>query len=294
MLTRHIFCAALVTSASALGALAAAQTPAPERPGQARQYVDPRTGPTEKPPLHARHWLAITGKPLSASAGAQIFVKGGNAVDAAAAMLAAGCTMWDTLSCGGETQALIYNPHTGKVIGLNALDVEGRFRNGLQPNLRMTLPDGESTRLGLAQVGPGRYQARAPLRVSGEHPYRFELLADEHINAQDVRKVGSRALYYPYADEYRAALPNLSLLQTLASQTGGKFNAPVADIFAEYGDRTEQPVKLWPALLVAALLFYLLDILVRRAAWIWQRMGNAPLRAQASQTAQGEAKQSQA
>ncbi|HMI54745.1 MAG TPA: gamma-glutamyltransferase [Gemmatimonadaceae bacterium] len=93
------------------------------RAGDARQYADPRTGRTEKPPLHARHWLAITGKPLSATAGAQIFAKGGNAVDAAAAMLAAGCTMWDTLSCGGETQALIYNPHTGKVIGINALGV---------------------------------------------------------------------------------------------------------------------------------------------------------------------------
>ena len=93
------------------------------RPGDARQYADPRTGPTEKPPLHARHWLAITGKPLSATAGAQIFAKGGNAVDAAAAMLAAGCTMWDTLSCGGETQALIYDPHTGKVIGIDALGV---------------------------------------------------------------------------------------------------------------------------------------------------------------------------
>jgi len=93
------------------------------RPGDARQYADPRTGPTEKPPLHARHWLAITGKPLSATAGAQIFAIGGNAVDAAAAMLAAGCTMWDTLSCGGETQALIYNPHTGKVIGIDALGV---------------------------------------------------------------------------------------------------------------------------------------------------------------------------
>ncbi len=93
------------------------------RPGDARQYADPRTGPTEKPPLHARHWLAITGKPLSATAGAQIFASGGNAVDAAAAMLAAGCTMWDTLSCGGETQALIYNPHTGKVVGIDALGV---------------------------------------------------------------------------------------------------------------------------------------------------------------------------
>ena len=93
------------------------------KPGDARQYADPRTGPTEKPPLHARHWLAITGKPLSASAGALIFAKGGNAVDAAAAMLAAGCTMWDTLSCGGETQALIFNPHTRKVIGIDALGV---------------------------------------------------------------------------------------------------------------------------------------------------------------------------
>jgi gamma-glutamyltranspeptidase/glutathione hydrolase len=44
-------------------------------------------------------------------------------VDAAAAMLAAGCTMWDTLSCGGETQALIYNPVTKKVIGIDALGV---------------------------------------------------------------------------------------------------------------------------------------------------------------------------
>jgi gamma-glutamyltranspeptidase/glutathione hydrolase len=78
---------------------------------------------TNKPPLHARHWIAITGKPLSAEAGAMMFQKGGNAVDAAAAMLAAGCTMWDTLSCGGETQALIYNPHTKKVIGIDALGV---------------------------------------------------------------------------------------------------------------------------------------------------------------------------
>ncbi|MDT7688509.1 MAG: gamma-glutamyltranspeptidase / glutathione hydrolase [Acidobacteriota bacterium] len=78
---------------------------------------------TQKPPLHARHWMAITGKPLAATAGAMIFQKGGNAVDAACAMIAATSTMWDTLSWGGETQALIYNPHTGKVIGINALGV---------------------------------------------------------------------------------------------------------------------------------------------------------------------------
>jgi gamma-glutamyltranspeptidase/glutathione hydrolase len=78
---------------------------------------------TQKPPLHGKSWMAITGKPLAATAGSMIFQKGGNAVDAACAMLAATCTMWDVLSWGGETQALIYNPKTKKVIAINAMGV---------------------------------------------------------------------------------------------------------------------------------------------------------------------------
>ncbi|RFS24983.1 gamma-glutamyltransferase family protein [Chitinophaga silvatica] len=78
---------------------------------------------TQKPPLHGKNWMAVTGKPLAATAGAMIFQRNGNAVDAACAMLAATCTMWDVLSWGGETQALIYNPKTGKVIAINALGV---------------------------------------------------------------------------------------------------------------------------------------------------------------------------
>lgn len=78
---------------------------------------------TQKPVLHGKNWMAITGKPLAATAGSIIFQKGGNAVDAACAMLAATCTMWDVLSWGGETQALIYNPKTKKVIAINAMGV---------------------------------------------------------------------------------------------------------------------------------------------------------------------------
>lgn len=76
---------------------------------------------TQKPMLYGSNWMAITGKPMAATAGAMTFQKGGNAVDAACAMLAAACTMWDTLSWGGETQALIYNPKTKKVIAINAM-----------------------------------------------------------------------------------------------------------------------------------------------------------------------------
>ena len=78
---------------------------------------------TNKPGLNGQHWIAITGKPLGATAGAKIFDRGGNAVDAACAMLAAVCTMYDDLSWGGETQALIFDPREQKVQGINALGV---------------------------------------------------------------------------------------------------------------------------------------------------------------------------
>jgi gamma-glutamyltranspeptidase/glutathione hydrolase len=51
------------------------------------------------------------------------FAKGGNAVDATCAMLAATATMWDTLGWGGETQVLIYDPNTREVKGINGLGV---------------------------------------------------------------------------------------------------------------------------------------------------------------------------
>jgi gamma-glutamyltranspeptidase/glutathione hydrolase len=76
---------------------------------------------TQKPVLHGKNWMAITGKPLAATAGSMVFQQGGNAVDAACAMLAATCTMWDTLSWGGETQVLLYNPKTKKVTAINAM-----------------------------------------------------------------------------------------------------------------------------------------------------------------------------
>src|SRR6185295_17314667 len=86
----------------------------------APQFLDAKT---DKPPLHGRHWIAITGKTLAATAGAKMFEQGGNAVDGACAMLAAVCTMYDDLSWGGETQALIFDPRSNNVVGINALGV---------------------------------------------------------------------------------------------------------------------------------------------------------------------------
>ncbi len=97
--------------------------------------------------------MAITGKPLGATAGAAIFERGGNAVDAACAMLAVVCTMYDDVSWGGETQALIYDPRSGKVIGVCGLGVAP---TGATPEFfkerRMKYPPAEGP---LAAVTPG-------------------------------------------------------------------------------------------------------------------------------------------
>ena len=112
---------------------------------------EPRSA--NKPVLHGSHWMAIAGKPLAATAGALTFERGGNAVDAACAMLAASATMWDSLAWGGETQALIHDPRSDKVIAINAL---GAAPSGATPELFRALGMVRPPGLGpLAAVTPG-------------------------------------------------------------------------------------------------------------------------------------------
>jgi len=117
MNTRPIALALLVAAATLM-------THIPSALGQSASPISMQSlAKTQKPPLHGSHWMAITGKPLAATAGAIVFQRGGNAVDAACAMIAATSTMWDTLSWGGETQALVFDPRSKKVIAINGLGV---------------------------------------------------------------------------------------------------------------------------------------------------------------------------
>jgi len=121
--------------------------------GLAVVFVVPVNAATNKPMLHGKHWMAITGKPLAATSGARIFNAGGNAVDAACAMLATTSTMFDVLSWGGETQALIYHPEEKRVIAINAL---GAAPSGATPGFFENLGMAQPPEYGpLAAVTPG-------------------------------------------------------------------------------------------------------------------------------------------
>ena len=57
----------------------------------------------------------------------------------------------------------------------------------------------------------------------------------------------------------------------LAKDSQGKVAPSIAEVFAQQGDESRITRTLWPWFAVLALIFYLLDIAVRRSplAWRW-------------------------
>jgi gamma-glutamyltranspeptidase / glutathione hydrolase len=176
---------------------------------------------TQKPPLHGQQWMAITGKPLAATAGALIFERGGNAVDAACAMIAATATMWDVLSWGGETQALIFDPRSRKVVAINGLGVapsgatvahfrrQGRdFPPALGPEAAVTpgTPGGLMKMLaGFGRLSLGEVLAPA-IRLADGYPIEAQTADSIERNKQEIRKWRyARAVMLPHAGAAREA-----------------------------------------------------------------------------------------
>ena len=152
-------------------------------------------------------------------------------------------------------------------IELTGIGNDGLFRNGLWPEVRVTTSGGQGSVTALRQVAPGRYQAQVPLASAGSDPWRFELLPGPGLSAADIARIGGRRLFYSYPDEYRLLPANLPLLRTLSEQTGGVFAPRAEEIFTLRGDGGVITTPLWPYCAGAALLLFLLDILVRRAPW---------------------------
>lgn len=181
----------------------------------------PQWAETQRPPLHARHWMAITGKPAGATAGARMFERGGNAVDAACAMLAVVCTMHDDVGWGGETQALIYHPQQKKVIGINGLGVaptgataEFFKQQGLKyppkegPLAAVTPGNPGGLMVMLAEYGTLSLQeVLAPaIQMAEGYPIEAELVAKiERHRATLEQWPYSKRVFFPHPDRPNAA-----------------------------------------------------------------------------------------
>ncbi len=90
--------------------------------------------------VYARHGMVAAAQPLAVQIGVDILKKGGNAVDAAIAVNAA-LALMEPISCGpgGDLFAIVWDPSTGKLVGLNA---SGRAPMGLTRDMVPANPDG--------------------------------------------------------------------------------------------------------------------------------------------------------
>jgi gamma-glutamyltranspeptidase / glutathione hydrolase len=181
---------------------------------------------THKPVLHGRHWVAITGKPLGATAGARMFERGGNAVDAACAMLAVVCTMYDDVAWGGETQALIYDPRTQQVIGINGLGIAPTgatpefFREREEDGKKLKYPPSEGALASLTPGNPGALMVMLAefgtlslkdvlgpaMQMADGYPIEAELVKKIEKNEEKLRKWPyAKKVFFPHEGREREA-----------------------------------------------------------------------------------------
>lgn len=138
---------------------------------------------------------------------------------------------------------------------INAIEKSGRFRNDLRPQVRVIGPDQKVTVVDVPQVGPGAYESRVRLEQDGSYSFRV-------AEAEAAGPV--RSLEYSYPEEYHFYPPDIDKLRSLSEATGGVYQPKGSEIFDPAGATTQYPMALWPWLAAVTLIFFVLDILLRR------------------------------
>ncbi len=160
------------------------------------------------------------------------------------------------------------------VLNVEAVDDDGNWANLLDSEAAVvgeSGPTGEPrvSALRLAQVAPGRYEAR----FATPPPGTYQVTVVQKRGGQPVY-IDTAGLTVPYPREYRPATTNKNLLERLTSATGGQLLDAAAPETAfnhtTVLTSTRQSDLSWP-LLALALLLLPLDIALRqlRPLWSW-------------------------
>jgi len=152
---------------------------------------------------------------------------------------------------------------------IDAVGADDRFQNGLDAKLTITQNESRATRtVAMRQTAPGRYQADFPL----DHYGSFVLHASLEKSIDDG-KGGQKSVQvaesfghvnHPYPREFLALAPDLTTLSRTALATGGQMDPSAKAIFDPSGETVRYQEDLWPRFIGAALVVYMLDLLVRR------------------------------
>ena len=148
---------------------------------------------------------------------------------------------------------------TSSKVTLDAVDPAGGFRNQAETSLTVISPKLGSRKLSMDQIAPGRYSAE--FKTPNKGTYHVEL---SQTNQGKPVFRQTRGLVIGYPDELRLKPANEELLKKIAAASGGRHDPRPGQVF-DPGDRTAMRAEpLWPYLLCAALILFVIDVALRR------------------------------
>lgn len=148
-------------------------------------------------------------------------------------------------------------PHV--TVALDAATPDGSFLNDAKTDLTLIDPRLGNRKLELTQIAPGRYKAEFDVEDAGA--YHLEL-AQTYQGETLYRQ--SRGLVVGYPDELRLRPSNESLLRSIAETSGGRFDVQPDQVFAPPDGMAFRVLPLWPYLLMAVLILWVVDVALRR------------------------------
>ncbi|MEX2271633.1 MAG: VWA domain-containing protein [Vicinamibacterales bacterium] len=150
-------------------------------------------------------------------------------------------------------------PHgaVAAALRLNARTADGGYQNLLRPTFVVRAARGAERRVDARQVAPGAYEADVVLDETTGYVVTAEGL-DAAVPAPSLMIAAN------YPDEYRFRPVDVRALSAMSVATGGRYEPDAAQLAPGRDDGSTVPTRLWPALLIAALAAYLLDLLLRR------------------------------
>lgn len=150
----------------------------------------------------------------------------------------------------------------------DAFSSNGGFERGLESALTLLPPSGQTQRAAFVQVAPGSYEARLTRQGFGT----FELQATHQKPSAKAEQVAlppsSARVSVPYPQEFARLGRDDALLREVVLQTGGQWAPEPASWLVPRAGRYAERDPLWPLLLGAALLSWLLDVALRRVPWL--------------------------
>ncbi len=158
---------------------------------------------------------------------------------------------------------------------VDAFTVDERFDNKLQSKLTIMgpLPGGEKKVVPMRQTAPGRYEVEVPLDKYGSFLLRAEHSHELHDGTLGPVATSSGHVSNPYPREYASFKTDTVTLERAALAAGGKYDADLAVVYDPEGESITYHEELWPRVVMAAVLAFLLDLLLRRVRIFDRKFG---------------------